>query len=89
MFVWHRVPEYPGEQLQVKLLIPSLQTAPFWQGLEAHSLMFVWHRVPEKPTELQKNERNKIQKYYQKFKKKHCYQPQTKELKPSAQEAPF
>jgi hypothetical protein len=29
--------------------VRSVQVAPFWQGLEAHSLTSVWQRMPAKP----------------------------------------
>ena len=32
-------PVYPGTQVQVYELIPSLHVPPFWQGLESHSLI--------------------------------------------------
>jgi hypothetical protein len=35
------MPEYPGKQPQLKEFTASEQVAPFWQGLEAHSLMLV------------------------------------------------
>jgi hypothetical protein len=35
------------EQLHVKLLTPSLQAPPFWQGFGEQSSTFVWHVVPE------------------------------------------
>jgi hypothetical protein len=41
------MPEYPAAQEHVKLLMPSLQVAPFLHGAEAHSLLSVAHRVPE------------------------------------------
>jgi hypothetical protein len=27
----------------------SVQVAPFWHGLEAHSLILIWQRVPDQP----------------------------------------
>ena len=30
-------------------MTPSVHKPPFWQGLDAHSLMFVWHCAPMKP----------------------------------------
>jgi hypothetical protein len=49
MLVSHNTPEKPGKQEQEKLLKPSVQVAPFKQGLEVHSLISVWHNIPEKP----------------------------------------
>jgi hypothetical protein len=45
------VPEKPSAQEQPKLLTASKQLAPFWQGLDSHSLMSVWQKVPEKAEE--------------------------------------
>jgi hypothetical protein len=42
-----RTPEKPGAQLHENPFTASMQVAPFWQGLEAHSFMFVWQRTPE------------------------------------------
>jgi hypothetical protein len=47
MLVWQSVPEYPGKQTQENVLNPSEQEAPFWQGLEKHSLILVWQTLPE------------------------------------------
>jgi hypothetical protein len=45
------MPEKPGKQAQEKLSNPSEHVPPFWQGLEAHSLILVWQTEPEKPGE--------------------------------------
>jgi hypothetical protein len=35
--------------VQEKVLNPSVHVPPFWQGLEAHSLIFVSQSIPENP----------------------------------------
>jgi hypothetical protein len=47
MLVWQNKPEYPGRQEHEKEFRASTHVAPFWQGLEAHSLMLVWQSEPE------------------------------------------
>ncbi len=42
-------PVYPGGQVQVKELIPSVHDPPFKHGLGEHSLILVAHKGPEYP----------------------------------------
>jgi hypothetical protein len=49
MLVWHKPPEKPAAQEQLKPFDASVQVPPFRQGLEAHSLIAVWQAGPEKP----------------------------------------
>jgi hypothetical protein len=42
-------PVYPAGQAQVKLLTPSVQVPPFWQGLDAQSSMLVAQVAPAYP----------------------------------------
>jgi hypothetical protein len=44
---WAKKREMETDQEQEKLFKASTHVAPFWQGLEEHSLMLVWQRVPE------------------------------------------
>ena len=46
MLISHSRPVYPGGQLQEKLLMRSVQVAPFKQGLESHSFMSISQFTP-------------------------------------------
>ena len=48
--VWHTAPSQPGAHTHVYDALPSMQTPPFWHGIDAHSSTF-WPQVsPAKPT---------------------------------------
>jgi hypothetical protein len=48
MLISQNLPENPGWQLQVKLLMPSTHVALFWQVLFSHSSMFTSQLTPER-----------------------------------------
>ena len=51
---WHRVPEYPGEQVHMNELMTSCrQLAPFSQGSGLHSFTSVSQYTPKNVTFLQ------------------------------------
>lgn len=45
IWVWQTLPVYPGWQLQVKLLSPSMHS-PRWHGADRQSLMLVSQDIP-------------------------------------------
>ena len=48
LLIWvpHVVPVNPGAQVQLNLLRPFVQVAPFAHGVEAQLLMMLWHIEP-------------------------------------------